>query len=101
MTVADFWKMRGTVIGRRYNACPHQTCAPLCATMRRFALAAILSSSAVAELIEHPEHGIRLERGFEIIQFSDEKLANDIWCMTLNPRGEVVVSGPGYVSTLL
>ena len=69
--------------------------------MRLIALAAILSSSAVAELIDHPEHGVRLERGFEITQFADEKLANDIWCMTINPRGEVVVSGPGYVSTLL
>ena len=69
--------------------------------MRLIALAAILSGSAFAELIDRPEHGVRLERGFEITQFADEKLANDIWCMTLNPRGEVVVSGPGYVSTLL
>jgi glucose/arabinose dehydrogenase len=55
---------------------------------------------AGAELVEVPALGVRLERGFRITQISDEKLANDIWCMTLNPRGEPVVSGPGYIATL-
>jgi putative heme-binding domain-containing protein len=69
--------------------------------MRSFALLACFAVPAVAELLEHPEHGLRLERGFRIHQFSGEQLANDIWCLTLNPRGEAVVSGPGYISTLL
>ncbi len=59
------------------------------------------AASASAELVDVPELGVRLERGFRITQISDEQLANDIWCMTLNPRDEIVVSGPGYISTLL
>ena len=69
--------------------------------MRSLAWVLLLSNLAVADLVEHPDHGIRLERGFSFQQFSDENLANDIWTMTINPRGEVVVSGPGYISTLL
>ena len=69
--------------------------------MRSIALLACLALPATAELVDHPDIGVRLERGFRISQFSGEQLANDIWCLTLNPRGEAVVSGPGYISTLL
>ena len=56
---------------------------------------------AHAELVDVPQFGVRLARGFRITEFANEQLANDIWCMTLNPRGEVVVSGAGYIRTLL
>lgn len=75
--------------------------------MRLFALPSLvaafaaLTASAQADLVDVPALGLRLERGFRITQISDEQLANDIWCMTLNPRGEVVVSGAGYIATLL
>jgi len=75
--------------------------------MRLFALPSLvaafaaLTASAHADLVDVPALGLRLERGFRITQISDEQLANDIWCMTLNPRGEVVVSGAGYIATLL
>jgi putative heme-binding domain-containing protein len=45
--------------------------------------------------------GLRVPPGFEVTEFADSNLANDIYCMTLDPRGRVVVSGRGYVRTLV
>ncbi len=65
--------------------------------------AAMLGMSAMchAGLVDVPELGLRVQSGFGVSLFSDEKLANDIWSMTISPRGEVVVSGAGYIATLL
>ncbi len=41
--------------------------------------------------------GLKIPTGFEIVEFADNKLANDIVCMTVDPKGRVVVSGRGYV----
>ena len=43
---------------------------------------------------------VRLAPGFRIEAYADETLANDIQAMTLDRRGRVVVTGPGYVKTL-
>ena len=69
--------------------------------MKPFLFLLALSVVCRGELVDVPEHGLRVQRGFRVAQFSDEKLANDIWCMTLSPRGEVTVSGAGYIATLL
>jgi putative heme-binding domain-containing protein len=45
--------------------------------------------------------GLRVPDGFEVTQFADAKLANDIFCMTFDPRGRVVVSGSGYIRLLV
>jgi putative membrane-bound dehydrogenase-like protein len=45
--------------------------------------------------------GLRVPPGFEVTEFADSKLANDIFCMTLDPRGRVVVSGRGYIRILI
>lgn len=45
--------------------------------------------------------GLRVAPGFEVTEFADGKLANDIFNMTLDPRGRVVVSGPGYIRILV
>jgi putative heme-binding domain-containing protein len=45
--------------------------------------------------------GLRVPPGFEVVEFADSKLANDIFCMTLDPRGRVVVSGAGYIRILV
>jgi putative heme-binding domain-containing protein len=45
--------------------------------------------------------GLRVPDGFEVVQYADSKLANDIFCMTIDPRGRVVVSGPGYIRLLI
>jgi putative heme-binding domain-containing protein len=44
--------------------------------------------------------GLRVPPGFEITEFADGKLAADIYCLTVNPKGRVVVSGPGYIRLL-
>jgi putative membrane-bound dehydrogenase-like protein len=44
--------------------------------------------------------GLRLAPGFEITEFADSKLANDILSMTFDPRGRIVVSGRGYIRIL-
>jgi putative heme-binding domain-containing protein len=51
--------------------------------------------------VARAEHGLRLPAAFEITQVADGALANDIYCLTLDPRGRVVVSGRGYVRLLV
>ena len=46
------------------------------------------------------DHGVKLPPGFKITQFSDEKLANDIYAMTLDAQGRVVVTSRGWVKRL-
>ncbi|MGV3608857.1 MAG: PVC-type heme-binding CxxCH protein [Planctomycetaceae bacterium] len=41
-----------------------------------------------------------LPEGFQAALFADDDLAHDIYSLTLNGQGEVVVSGPGYIKTL-
>lgn len=50
---------------------------------------------------ENVQHGLRVPEGFEVTEFADSKLANDIFSMTLDPQGRVVVSGPGYIRVLV
>ncbi len=47
------------------------------------------------------QQGLRVPAGFEVIEFADSQLANDIFTLTINPRGQVVVSGPGYLRILV
>jgi putative heme-binding domain-containing protein len=49
---------------------------------------------------EPPPHGLRVPPGFEVTEFAGSDLANDLYCLTLGPRGEVVVSGRGFVRLL-
>jgi putative heme-binding domain-containing protein len=48
-----------------------------------------------------PPHGLRVPDGFEVAEFADNSLANDIYCMTLDSKGRVVVSGRGYIRVLV
>ncbi len=45
--------------------------------------------------------GIRVPDGFEVRKFSGDELATNIFSMALDPDGQVVVSGPDYVKTLI
>ncbi len=45
--------------------------------------------------------GLRLPPGFAVTEVADSTLANDIYRMTLDPRGRVVVAGRGYIRTLI
>jgi putative membrane-bound dehydrogenase-like protein len=47
------------------------------------------------------QHGLRVPDGFEVTEYAGSDLANDIYCMTIDPQGRVIVSGRGYVRILV
>lgn len=47
-----------------------------------------------------PAEGLRVPDGFEVTEYSGSDLANDITCMTLDPKGRIVVAGRGYIRIL-
>jgi putative heme-binding domain-containing protein len=54
-----------------------------------------------ASLARDTALGLRVPDGFEVTEFADSKLANDIFCLALDPKGRVLVSGRGYVRLLV
>lgn len=42
----------------------------------------------------------RVPEGFVVERFAGDELAHDLFAMTVDPRGNVVVAGPGYIRTL-
>src|SRR3974377_1805490 len=50
---------------------------------------------------DHVQNGLRVPAGFEVTEYAGSDLANDIYCMTLDPSGRVVVSGRGYIRVLV
>jgi putative heme-binding domain-containing protein len=49
----------------------------------------------------HVRHGLRLPSGFEVVEFAGSDLANDIYCLTVDPKGRIVVAGRGYIRILI
>jgi putative membrane-bound dehydrogenase-like protein len=47
------------------------------------------------------EVGVAVPEGFKVELYADDELAHDIFSMTVDASGRVVVSGPGYVRILL
>lgn len=45
--------------------------------------------------------GLTVPEGFTITRYADDSLAHDIFSMTIDSLGRVVVSGPGYVKILV
>ncbi|MFN0051181.1 MAG: PVC-type heme-binding CxxCH protein [Planctomycetales bacterium] len=45
--------------------------------------------------------GLKAPPGFKITRYADDALAHDIFSMTIDTAGRVVVSGPGYVRILI
>jgi putative membrane-bound dehydrogenase-like protein len=45
--------------------------------------------------------GLKVPPGFEVVEFADGKLANDIHVMTIDPKGRIVVAGRGYIRILV
>ena len=62
----------------------------------------ILSFLLAVGCIHHAsaQIGIQSPEGFEVTLYADDDLAHDINCMTIDPRGRVVVAGQGYVKIL-
>jgi len=61
------------------------------------ALLLLAAGAARAEV----QHGLRVPDGFEVTEYAGSDLANDIFCMTIDPKGRVIVSGRGYTRILV
>jgi len=64
-------------------------------------LLASASAPSAADLVNVPDLGLRVASGFRVTLFADDTLAGDISALTIDSRGNVVVTGPGYIRTLL
>jgi putative membrane-bound dehydrogenase-like protein len=55
---------------------------------------------AVQDMERVDELGLRVARGFRVSMISTPDVANDLYCMTLDPKGRIVVSSAGWIKTL-
>ncbi len=62
---------------------------------------ATASRAAQAQNVAAPDVGLKVPEGFEITRFAGDELAHDIYSMTIDSLGRVVVSGAGYVKILI
>lgn len=62
-------------------------------------VAAVAVSSAMPQAAADP--GVNVPAGFEVSLYADDNLAHNIYAMTIDARGRIVVSGPGYVRVLI
>lgn len=60
-------------------------------------LAMILASTST---VNAQDHGVKVPPGFKVTLYADHTQANDIYCMTLDENGRVVVSSRGWVKRL-
>ncbi len=68
----------------------------------RLILTAVVSLVPLfAARADHVQNGLRIPDGFEVTEYAGSDLANDIYCMTIDPQGRVVVSGRGYTRILV
>lgn len=65
----------------------------------RHSLAIAAALAMVAARAEEPGP-FRVPDGFRVSQFAGDDLVHDVYAMTFDPHGRVVVSGRGYVKTL-
>jgi putative membrane-bound dehydrogenase-like protein len=60
-----------------------------------------LLAACAAARADQVRLGLRLPDGFEVTEYAGSDLANDIFCMTIDPQGRVIVSGRGYTRILV
>jgi putative membrane-bound dehydrogenase-like protein len=63
--------------------------------------AALIAISGVPRLMADDAEQLQAPRGFVVTQYANDRLAHDIFSMTIDAFGRVVVSGPGYVRILI
>ncbi len=63
-----------------------------------FIFSLILSTDTTAQ---DQAMGLEFPAGFEVVEYSGSDLANDIFCLTTDPKGRIVVSGRGYIKILV
>src|SRR5437588_7152846 len=54
----------------------------------------------VASPLEADDLGLKVAPGFRVSVYADENLANDIYAMTLDKQGRVVVTSQGWIKIL-
>src|SRR5687767_1311743 len=62
---------------------------------------ALTASPLNADLVSVPDLGLRIERGFRITEFAGNDLAPDVYCMTLDSAGRVVVGNGNSIRVLV
>ena len=67
--------------------------------MPRFALALLLLAPLSAPAADLS--WLKVPADFAVAEFSDAKLANDIYCLHVDATGRVLVAGRGYVRHLI
>ncbi len=68
--------------------------------MRAVTIFALLMSTPLP-LRADESLGLSVPAGFSVSLVADDELAHDVFCLTVDQRGRPVVSGPGYVRTLI
>ena len=69
--------------------------------LRFFAFAAVCAVGlAVAAEDADPALGLQAPEGFQVATFATDDWATNVSAMTVDPRGRVVVAGPGYIKIL-
>jgi putative heme-binding domain-containing protein len=68
--------------------------------MKLLALACTLTLAAGVRADE-PNHGFKVPPGFKVSLYADDNLATDIYSLTIDAKGRVVVAGKGYVKILV
>jgi putative membrane-bound dehydrogenase-like protein len=69
--------------------------------MTRAVAILVLLMSLPPRLCADESLGLAVPAGFSVARVADDELAHDVFCMTVDRRGRPVVSGPGYVRTLI
>ena len=70
--------------------------------MRSHLIAALyLISNVCADLVNVPDLGLKIEKGFSVSLYADSILAPDVYSMTLDSEGSVVISSRGYIKKLI
>jgi putative membrane-bound dehydrogenase-like protein len=64
-------------------------------------MTAILGLLLFAVALKADEIGVKVPEGFEVVEFAGDDLAHDIYSMTIDSKGRVVVAGAGYVKILV
>jgi putative membrane-bound dehydrogenase-like protein len=77
-------------IGLRCTVCPYLG----------LLLGAILGAGLLPAAAKAEDLGLQVVPGFRVSLYADQNLANDIFAMTLDSHGRVVVTGPGYIKIL-
>lgn len=67
-----------------------------CAAIAIACLLPIATRPAIAD-----DLGVKVPEGFEVTEFAGDDLAHDIYSMTIDSQGRVVVAGAGYIKILI